>query len=307
MSRPNRNERNCFVAALLVSTALLAWLFTVLYQSASEPLEEHGQKLLAVASFYPIYIAARNVAGDCRGIQIRNLSEPQTGCLHDFQLTPEDMKLLSTADVFLVNGKGMESFLEDTAGWYPGLWVVQTAEGLAVSEENAHVWMSIPAYRSQVDAIAEALCKAAPAYREEIQSNAAEYDRKLAELEKQQEEIKKSAEGRIIISLHDAYEYLAKDYGLQTAYRLNLDEERQISAGEAAALIDAVRQNKMADQNIIVFAEELYGKEIAEMIKKETGADVYYPDTLVRGDGSLDSYIDGMQKNIDILEDIFGE
>ncbi len=70
---------------------------------------------------YPMYIAAENVIGDADGVRLENLSEPQTGCLHDFQLTPEDMKLLSTADVFIINGGGIESFMKEVAEAYPNL------------------------------------------------------------------------------------------------------------------------------------------------------------------------------------------
>ena len=81
--------------------------------------EEDTEKVIVVTSFYPMYIATENVAGDCTAIEVKNLSEPQTGCLHDFQLTPEDMKLLSTADMFVINGGGMESFLDDVTKQYP--------------------------------------------------------------------------------------------------------------------------------------------------------------------------------------------
>lgn len=38
------------------------------------------------------------------------MTKPQTGCLHDYQMTPADMKKLENADVFIANGAGMESF-----------------------------------------------------------------------------------------------------------------------------------------------------------------------------------------------------
>ena len=62
--------------------------------------DEADDMLTVVTSFYPMYIATLNIVDGVKGVRLENLSEPQTGCLHDFQLTPEDMKLLSTADVF---------------------------------------------------------------------------------------------------------------------------------------------------------------------------------------------------------------
>ena len=83
-----------------------------------------------VTSFYPIYIAAKNVIGDVEGVELHNLTEPQTGCLHDYQLTPQDMISLSHADLFLVNGGGIESFLSDVFTSYPELPVAEASEGI---------------------------------------------------------------------------------------------------------------------------------------------------------------------------------
>ena len=77
--------------------------------------DEADDMLTVVTSCYPMYIAALNIVDGVEGVRLENLSEPQTGCLHDFQLTPEDMKLLSTADVFVTNGGGIESFMSDVA------------------------------------------------------------------------------------------------------------------------------------------------------------------------------------------------
>ena len=72
-------------AILVAGMGLTGW-----YVSQTQE-QTDGQELTVVTSFYPMYIAAENVIGDADGVRLENLSEPQTGCLHDFQLTPEDM------------------------------------------------------------------------------------------------------------------------------------------------------------------------------------------------------------------------
>ena len=123
-----------FVTLLLTAAALLGLGFTWGYGRLEA--EERKEELLVVTSFYPMYVAALNVAGGCEGVTVENLSEPQTGCLHDFQLTPEDMRLLSEADVFVINGGGMESFLTEVAREYPGLAIIDA--GAAVF--SARIW-----------------------------------------------------------------------------------------------------------------------------------------------------------------------
>ena len=275
-------------------------LFVQLYGSGAAAGK--GDKLRVVTSFYPVYIAAANVAAGCGGIEVLNLSEPQTGCLHDFVLTPEDMQILSDADLFLINGGGMETFLEEVASQYPSLIVEETADGL-LEGGNTHVWMGIAQYRAQVEAISDILTGAAEEYTEEIRANTARYDGKLAGLQSQQEELRDAIAGRKIISFHEAYGYLAADYGLEIVCSLDLDEERQVGAGEAADVLRAVRE----DGADILFAEELYGREMAETIQKEADVTVCYLDTLVRGDYDLDSYINGMQENINRIKAAFKE
>ncbi len=325
-----------FTAVLLFTIAVCAYFLTSIYVKSQT--KEEDDRLTVVTSFYPVYIAAANVVGDCKRVEVKNLSEPQTGCLHDFQLTPEDMKLLSGADVFVVNGGGMEAFLTDVLKQYPNLNIVETMETQAAEDadahedaeahihteenadvhththaeedsdthththENAHAWMSVEHYRGQVEVITDALCEAFLEYADIFRENAAAYDAKLAKLQAQQEEIYEAAAGTKIISFHEAYEYVAEDYGLEICYTLNLDEERQVSAGEVADVLRAVRENGIS----MIFAEELYGSELSETVRKEADVEVYYLDSLVRGDYSLDSYINGMQENINILKAAFG-
>ncbi len=133
---------------MLLSILIAGFGFTGIYVSQNENQKEEDE-FVVVTSFYPMYIAAMNVMEDIEGVTLENLSEPQTGCLHDFQLTPEDMKLLSTADVFIINGGGIESFMEDIAEAYPELLVIEACEGLELLEgghdhvhetEDGHVY-----------------------------------------------------------------------------------------------------------------------------------------------------------------------
>ena len=103
-----------------IFTAITLFLLLMIGIGLTDIYVKHEQKnkskeYLVVTSFYPMYIATMNVIGDCDSIALQNLSEPQTGCLHDYQLAPADMQLLSKADAFIVNGGGIESFLDDVA------------------------------------------------------------------------------------------------------------------------------------------------------------------------------------------------
>ena len=295
--------------------------------------DEADDMLTVVTSFYPMYIATLNIVDGVDGVRLENLSEPQTGCLHDFQLTPGDMKLLSTADVFVINGGGIESFMSDVAKAYPKLDVVEACEDVALlsedddetdgahdhdhdadtesdsdhdhdhdhGDENAHAWMSVPRYRTMVQTIASRLAEKDAKHADEYYANAKAYDAKLAVLEEKIDSLKSLTGGQNIIIFHEAYEYVADDFSMNACYLLDLDEERSVSAGEVKQVIGAIKDDGVS----VILAEELYGKSMGDTVSRETDVHMVYIDPLNRGEYDKDSYLDGMERNIELIKDAF--
>ena len=303
--------------------------------------DEADDMLTVVTSFYPMYIAALNIVDGVEGVRLENLSEPQTGCLHDFQLTPEDMKLLSTADVFVINGGGIESFMSDVAKAYPKLDVVEACDDVALlseddadsdhdhdadaesdsdhdhdhdadteadsthdhdhGDENAHAWMSVPRYRTMVQTIASRLAEKDAKHADEYYANAKAYDAKLAVLEEKINSIKSLTNGQNIIIFHEAYAYVADDFSMNACYLLDLDEERSVSAGEIKQVIGAIKDDSVS----VILAEELYGKSMGDTVSRETDVHVVYIDPLNRGEYDKDSYLYGMEHNIELIKEAF--
>lgn len=321
-----------FVLVMLFSILIVSFGFTNIYVSQHEQTKD--EDFVVVTSFYPMYIATMNVIGDTEGVTLKNLSEPQTGCLHDFQLTPADMKLLSTADVFIINGGGIESFMEDIAKQYPELVIIEACEGIELlceeeshgheheegnehvsdrgheEEEshkdhnhdvNAHAWMSVANYRKQVENIASGLAKISSEMSESFLANAGAYDRKLEALQVEQDELLTLTQGEEVIMFHCAYDYVAEDLFLEVAFCMDLDEERQVSAGEVAEVLEVIEHHGVK----YIFAESLYGTDMCEMVQKEADVEVIYLDPLNRGEYEADSYIEGMRKNLKLIGEAF--
>lgn len=297
-------KKNAIVCAMLAGILIAAIALTMLYTGITEDKKDKTQFTI-VTSFYPMYVAAANVIGDVKGVTLKNLSEPQTGCLHDYQLTTEDMKLLSKADLFIVNGGGIETFLTDVASNYPELDITEACQNVPLlndgEEENAHAWMSISDYRIQLATIESALEQADPEHADAYHENAKAYDEKLAALQEEQDEIRQAANGQNVIIFHEAYDYVAEDYGFNVSYVLDLDEERQVSAGEVADVLNQIQKDHVS----YIFAEELYGSDMGKTVESESNVKVIYLDACNRGDYSKDSYLTAMQSNIDKLREAF--
>lgn len=119
--------------------SLLLMLSMILTACGAETnTTENSEKLTVVTSFYPIYLLTQEVVEGAENVVLKNMAQPQTGCLHDYELTISDMKLLEGADVLIVNGGGMESFLEQAIERYPDLKVVDTSAGIELLEEEEH-------------------------------------------------------------------------------------------------------------------------------------------------------------------------
>ncbi|MGI5931518.1 MAG: metal ABC transporter substrate-binding protein [Eubacterium sp.] len=331
--------KNKYLFVSILLAVILAAGLTIAYFCGAGTVRktQKDKTLKVVTSFYPIYIAAENVIGDTEGVTLTNLTGEQTGCLHDYQLTTEDMKHLSKADVFLINGGGMESFLSSVAKQYQDLELVDTSASFAKEaaarleeeektsdarnkdtaeknesepeasgeeeESNAHYWMNMADYQKQVQAIAEGLSKADPDHAEAYAANARAYQAKIQKLIDASADLKKKLSGRRIIVFHEALEFFAENFDMKTVADLDLDEERQVSANEVSGILGAIRNDGVR----LVLAERLYGESMGNTVQSETDAEVLYMNTLVRGKYSKDAYLTGMQSNIDKLRKWSGQ
>lgn len=261
-----------------------------------------------VTSFYPMYIDVINITKDVEGVKVINMTKPQTGCLHDYQLTTEDMKTLEQADVFVANGAGMESFLDKATKQNKNMKVVEASNYKDINfikdgdEDNPHVWMSVTYSIAQVKAITAALCEADPAHKDAYRKNALDYCMKLEKLKKEMHEELDDLPHRDIVTFHEAFPYLAKEFKLNIVSVIEREPGTEPTPQELETTIAKVNTLPVK----VLFTEPQYSPAAAETIAKETGAKIYQLDPVVTGEANLeamDAYINAMKKNMNILKE----
>lgn len=258
-----------------------------------------------VTSFYPVYIATINVARDIPDVEVKNMTKPQTGCLHDYSLRPEDLKTLEVADAFVINGAGMESFLDDVIKQQKDLKLVEASRGIQLLEDeygegNPHVWVSIENSIAYVNNIAAQLSEIDSKNSDKYAANAAEYVNKLMSLRKEMHEALDGLGNREIVTFHEAFPYFAREFDLNIVAVINREPGTESTPKELAEIIDTVSGLGVK----ALFAEPQYSSKSADAIARETGARVYTLDPVVTGEAdgdAYDDYIKAMKKNKDVL------
>lgn len=103
-------------------------------KTADQPADKKtAEPFRIVTSFYPMYVAAINITDGIDGVEVHNMTKPQTGCLHDYQLMTEDMKTLENADAFIINGAGMEDFMDKVTEQQKELKVIDASRGIELT------------------------------------------------------------------------------------------------------------------------------------------------------------------------------
>ena len=281
------------VSAAIVGPALFSW-GTPTAHADSKPVR-------ITASFYPMYIATLNVTKGIPGVEVRDLTKPMTGCLHDYSVTTDDMKQLSKTDIFVVNGAGMESFLDKVIKQLPHVKIVSASDGIDLLKgaegDNPHVWVSVSLHIKQIRNIASQLAKADPQHAKGYNSNAAVY---VAKLEKLRSDMHKGLDGiktHDIITFHEAFPYFAKEFGLRIVAVIEREPGSEPNAKEMAETITIVKKAKVK----ALFAEPQYPAKAAQTIARETGAKLYTLDPAVTGPMKDDAYIKIMTNNLSEL------
>ena len=268
-----------------------------------------------VTSFYPIYLFALNLLDGVEAVTLTNLADTGTGCLHDNQLQTGDMKDLARADVFLINGAGMESYLEGVFDAFPALPVVDASAGVTLLEDcsdhdhdehahdhafNAHIWLDAENAILMVNNLAEGLIAALPAHAEAIAANRDAYIVRLTTLDAELSAVLANVPNKDIITFHEAFPYFAEAYGLHVAAVVNRDPDDALSPRALAELCKTVTSLGTPP----LFTEPQYEDVAAQTISRETGASIHTLDPIVTGpekDIPLTYYEDVMRQNLAVL------
>jgi ABC-type Zn uptake system ZnuABC Zn-binding protein ZnuA len=294
-SRLTQTARLGAVAVSLTVATALAVAVTAC-GGASSPIAS-GEALNVVATTTVFADLVRNVGGDL--VKVTSLV-PANGDVHTFEARPADVRTVATAKLLVMNGLGLDDWLEKTvrnasAEGTPvlKLGVNLTGADLLTGEEagttNPHLWMNVRYAELYVDRIAAALKDADAAHATRYDQQAQAYRKRLDDLD-QRIRTKIAvvpASARKVVMFHDAFPYFAQAYAITIVGVAIAAPGQDPSAGYTADLIGAIREAHVK----AIFSESQFPTKLVDQLAAETGAKVVsnlYDDAL--GDPPVTSY-----------------
>jgi len=233
---------------------------------------------------------------------------------HVFEPSPDQVRLLTQAQLFIVNGLGLEGWLTRLiqAARYRGPVVIAT-EGIApittteagerAPSPDPHAWQDVRNGVIYAENIAQALVRVDPGRAGAYQQRLGHYKAELEALDRRVRDGLKSipAEKRRVITTHDAFAYYGRAYGVRFMAPEGLSTESEPSAKTVAALIRQARGEGIK----ALFLENISDPRLMGEIARETGARLgppLYSDALSGPDGPAPTYIRMIEYNTATLQ-----
>ncbi|MBR3257067.1 zinc ABC transporter substrate-binding protein [Candidatus Saccharibacteria bacterium] len=325
----NRTTKKLLLGILGLSVAGLGIFGIVKFSS-----QEKNEATILASSFIG-YDFARAVVGDSDEIEM--LIKPGVE-LHDFEPTPEDIKKIKEAKLFIYVGGESEGWIEEILkdngipeektlklikfveleeeDEFEGGVVVEKSEEDeenkegGVHEENEveydeHIWTSPINSMKLVRAIEEKLVEVFPEDKEKFRENSEEYVGKLEKLDEGFREVVKNGDkDEIVFGDKFPFKYFVEEYGLRYyAAFPGCSEQTEADSKTVGFLINKVREDKIG----VVLKIELSSGKLAETIANETGAKVLELNSahnVSREDFESGlTYVEILEKNLEVLRE----
>ena len=258
--------------------------------------------LRAVASFSILADMVRQVGLD--RVAVTSVVPPD-GDAHGYQPRPADARAVMEAKLLVVNGLGLDPWMERLAraADFKGVLTVATT-GVTPrhlpgsTATDPHAWQNPRNAALYAHAIGDGLASADPANADAARSAASAYAASIlatdAWIEAQFAGIPEPA--RRIITTHDAFGYFGARYGIEFLAAQGLSTEAEPSARAIAALVAQIKREKIR----AVFLENMTDPRLAQMLMRETGAvlgGTVYSDALSGPQGPAATYLEMLRHN----------
>jgi len=248
---------------------------------------------------------------------------------HDFEPKAQDLVNLSTAQIFVYNGLGMEGWAEEaiSAADNASLIVVDASTGADLIERETlsedhdedahhhedpdhetghhhhgkydpHLWLGLRGAQTQAENIKNALVQADSANKEYYEQNFNAFAAELEKLYKEYSGKFEAAPKKSFVTGHAAFGYLCREFGLEQNSIRDIFAEGEPSAQQLAQLVEYCRENNVTT----IFAEEMVSPAVSQTLANEVGAKVEIIYTMENAQDGM-TYLERIESNLSKIYD----
>ena len=243
-------------------------------------------------------------------VNVTNLV-PRNSDAHIYSPKPSDSIAISNADLVIFNGLGFEGWIfrliKDSGKENNYLIASDGINLLNQSNEiDPHAWQSFKNIRIYIDNISGELINLMPEHEKYFVLRRDDYLKKLSELEINLNDQLRHIpiNKRIVITGHDAFGYLGREFNIQFLAPLGLSLDAEASAEDVADIINQIKEKKVT----ALFLENINNPKLLKAISLESGipiGGVLYSDSLSNIDGPAGTYLEMMRHNVQSLIEAF--
>lgn len=292
-------RKNLIVIALVLAFVLSACQTTGKKEQSSTT--DSGKVIYT--SFYPLEYMTKRIAGD--KFTVKNIM-PVSSSVHGWEPSAKQIADLTKAEALIINGAGLESWLEKFKDSHENLNIIDTSKNIDLisgkeeahdheeeeehgHEEEAHgdhaheeghneeehshgdhdphFWISPKEASIQADNVYNALISLDKENENYFKENYESLKNDLNALDQEYTEKLSHSKIKKMIVPHKAFSYIERDYGIQQIPLSGVHGEGGLDMAKMKNIIEEAKTQGITD----VLYEEGSSSETAEAIVKETG------------------------------------
>ena len=263
---------------------LVMLLLVVLICGCVSQKDASSSQIHVVTTIAPLKEFIESVGGD--KVQIIVMVPPGAEP-HTFEPTPSQLKELANADLYVMNGAGLEFWMDRLIQGNRKMVVLDSSKGIDLIQESKgemdpHTWLSLRNAAVQVENIYAGLIEVDPANKDYYLKNKEGYLQKLQSLDAELNRSFAQKDRKIFIVHHPAWTYFARDYNLDQVPLMEKDKEP--GPKYLGKVIDLARKNNITT----IFVEPEFNPKSAEAIAREINA------SMVDLDPLAENYLENM-------------
>jgi len=307
-----RRKRLALLLILTISAVTLSTFF-------QNPENASNSKLKVLATFYPLAYMAGEIGGD--RVSVKTMI-PYNTEVHSWQPSMSDMVAVSDADVILLNGGGLDWWMEDILNSVntSGKLVVDTSQGLELlqlgsghehegspaegrCDHDPHIWLSPYMAVRQAERIFSSLVEKDPSGMKYYQERFEALKNRLEDLDERYQKELANKTKEVIIVAHEAYGYLAARYGFRQQGVIGISADQQPSIQAIRDLVDMMTRYNIR----VIYLDPAYSASYVMALKSEvearTGWDVQVMKLyLALGPADGKDYLGQLEANLEALK-----